>query len=65
MTDDKPKVRKKRKKVTTGDLQAQLEMIQGRVRDDFASNQALIAVGVVALTGLMTAVSYYLGRRSR
>lgn len=65
MTDDKPKAKKKKKKVTTGDLQTQLEMIQGRVREDLTSNQALVMVAVVAVTGLLSAASFYLGRRSR
>jgi len=61
---DKPKPKKK-KKVTTGDLQTQLELIQDRVRTDVTSNQALIAVAIVAVTGLLSAASFYLGRRSR
>lgn len=66
MSDKKPsKPKVKRKKVTTEDLQGKLEQIQGRVRSDLTSNQALIAIGVIAVSGMLFAASYWLGRRSR
>ncbi len=61
---DQPK-RPKKKKVTTEDLQGKLEQIQEKVRGDLASNQALIAIGVIAVAGALSAISYFLGRRSR
>lgn len=60
---DKPVRRKK--KVSTTDIQEKLEAIQDRVRSDLTSNEALIAVAAVAFAGVLVAASYYLGRRSR
>lgn len=59
---DKPK---KRKKVTTSDIQAKMEQIQDRVKTDLTSSQAMVAVAVLAVAGLLSGASYYLGRRSR
>ncbi|RJQ55980.1 MAG: hypothetical protein C4521_01275 [Actinobacteria bacterium] len=54
----------KKKKVTPEQIQAKVEEIQGRVRKDITSNEALIAVGVVLAIGVLTSLSYWLGRRS-
>lgn len=62
--DDGKPVRKK-KKVSTDQIQAKVEEIQARVRHGLTSNEALLAVAVVATIGILSAASYWLGRRSR
>lgn len=56
---------RKTKKVSTGQIQAKVEEIQARVRRDLTSNEALLIVAVVATIGVLSAASYWLGRRSR
>ncbi len=56
---------KAKPKVTAEDIQAKVEQIQGRVKRELISNQALIAVGAVVAVGLLVSLSFWLGRRSR
>ncbi len=56
---------KVKKKVTLEEIQTKAEQIQSRVKSDLTSNEALIAVGVVLAIGILTSLSFWLGRRSR
>lgn len=54
----------KGKNVSTDQIQAKLGEIQTRVRTNLTSNQAMVAIAIVAAMGILSATSFWLGRRS-